>query len=399
MNESDVDFIQSHLQADTKQLLLKYGKAKEALIHQIEARQKARTKLPAWYAEPHLVFPAGVSVEQSSSEITAHYKAEIVAQSTDSKSLIDATGGMGVDSFYLAKSVEQVTYLERNEALVACARHNFERLNALNITCVCTDSMAYLENLLAPVDWLYLDPARRASDHKRVVALTDCDPDVLRFMPLLLQKTQRILLKTAPLLDLKQALQQLPQTTTVHVVAVENECKEVLFEMEVTRSRPRGEKKILTKAINFKKDGTRQVFTFEWQREQDAQVTYQDPQQYLYEPNAAVLKSGAFRSVSAFYQLPKIAVSSHLYTSENLRLDFPGRIFRLKAVVKTDAKALAPWLKDGKANLTVRNFPATVEELRKKLKLKEGGDTYIFATTLSNGDKRLLVCEKAVTEL
>lgn len=393
MTIEDITFVQQHLQADTKQLWLKYGKTKETLIQQVEARQKVRQKLPNWYAELSLLFPVGVSVEQSSSEVTAQYKASIIAEEGCPSCLIDATGGMGIDSFFFAKNASKVIYLERNEALVQTAQHNFEVLGATNITCHCTDSVVFLEALSVPVEWIYLDPARRAGENRRVVALSDCEPDIPRLLPILLQKTRRILIKAAPLLDLTQALIQLPQTRSVHVVAVENECKELLFQIEASCTAPSAEG-VMVKTINFKKDGFEQRFEFEWQYENHAEVSFDTPQQYIYEPNAAVLKAGAFKTVGVRYALAKIAPHSHLYTSSHLIADFPGRCFMLQAVVKADAKTLAPFLKEGKANLTVRNFPATVEELRKKLKIKEGGDCYLFATTLLNGDKRLLVCEK-----
>lgn len=381
-------FIREHLSASVAALLLKYGKNREVEIRQIEARQKAKQKLPSWYAEERLIFPPAVSVEQSSSETTGRYKAALV-----SGTLMDATGGMGIDVSFFAKSCTSVLYVEQKPELVERARYNLDVLGLQNVQCLQGNSLEILPTLDTVFDWIYLDPARRSADNRRVVGLRDCEPDVVTHLPLLLQKAKRLLIKASPLLDLKQTLLDLPQLSVIHVVSVENECKELLFELS-SKAQPTGSPTVRT--INFKSDDTVQTFDFEWNNEASLAVTLSDPQTYLYEPNASVLKAGAFKSVANAYGVEKIAPHSHLYTSETLVEHFPGRIFRVEAVVKVDAKALALFLPDGKANLTVRNFPLSTDELRKKLKLKEGGSTYIFATTLANGDKRLLVCKKPI---
>ncbi|MCP1382684.1 class I SAM-dependent methyltransferase [Runella salmonicolor] len=387
LSNEQIAFIQQNSQANPTSLRLKYGKEKEFVIAQIEARQKARTKLPSWCAEPRLVFPPAVSVEQSSSEATARYKADIMSQ-TASKTIVDGTGGMGIDSYYFSKHFESVTYIEQNEKLVERARHNFDILNTPNIECICNDSIAFLQRLTGKVDWLYLDPARRTADQRRVVGLGDCEPDVTKHLTLFLEKAHHILVKVSPLLDLTQTLLEVPQIRVVHVVAVENECKELLLEIGTPAT------DLVIKTINFKNDGSQQIFDFYWSEESDTVVEFSTPLRYIYEPNAAILKAGAFKTVAAKYQIAKIAPHSHLYTSERLVRLFPGRTFELIATVKADNKALTPYLTSEKANLTLRNFPGTTDELRKKLKLKDGGDVYLLATTLANADKRLLVCRK-----
>lgn len=381
-------FIREHLSAPVAALLLKYGKNREVEIRQIEARQKAKQKLPSWYAEERLVFPPAVSVEQSSSETTGRYKAALV-----SGTLMDATGGMGIDVSFFAKSCTSVLYVEQKPELVERARYNLDVLGLQNVQCLQGNSLEILPTLDNVFDWIYLDPARRSADNRRVVGLRDCKPDVVTYLPLLLQKTKRLLIKASPLLDLKQTLIDLPQLSVIHVVSVENECKELLFELA---SDAQTTVSPMVRTINFKSDDTVQKFDFEWNSESSLAVTLSDPQTYLYEPNASVLKAGAFKSVANAYGVEKIAPHSHLYTSATLMEHFPGRIFQVEAVVKVDIKALSPYLTYGKANLTVRNFPLPTDELRKKLKLKEGGPTYIFATTFANGDKRLLVCKKSI---
>lgn len=387
LTDEQRQFIRQHQQTSVAALLLKYGKNREFEIRQIEARQKAKHKLPSWYAEERLIFPPAVSVEQSSSETTGRYKAALV-----SGTLMDATGGMGIDVSFFAKNCTSVLYVEQKSELVERARYNLGVLGLQNAQCLQGNSLEILPTLDTVFDWIYLDPARRSADNRRVVGLRDCEPDVVTYLPLLWQKAKRILIKASPLLDLKQTLLDLPQLSVIHVVSVENECKELLFEI-ASETQPTASPTVRT--INFKSDETIQQFDFEWNSEASLAVTLSDPQRYLYEPNASVLKAGAFKSVANAYGLAKLAPHSHLYTSETLVVDFPGRIFHVDAVVKVDAKALVPYLPEGKANLTVRNFPLSTDDLRKKLKLKEGGNTYIFATTLANGDKRLLVCKKS----
>ncbi|MFN3379759.1 MAG: class I SAM-dependent methyltransferase [Runella zeae] len=385
-SKEEIDFIQQHLHTDTSALFLKYGKDKESLIKQIEARQKSRTKLPEWYANPDVIFPPALSVEQSSSETTARYKASLISDGT----LIDATGGMGIDSYFFSKQCEAVIYIEQNETLVARAHYNFAVLKATNIRCVHQNSIDFLEKFPQKVDCIYLDPARRSADQKRVVSLPDCEPDVTKHLALLLKKARHILLKASPLLDLKQTIQTLPFIHTVHVVAVDNECKELLFEISDSIE----SQNIIVKSINLKSDNTHQYFEFDWAQEAHMPVSLSPPLRYIYEPNAAILKSGAFKSIAHSLNISKIAPHSHLYTSSELVLDFPGRSFALETILKADLKTLREHLPTLKANLTLRNFPATTDELRKKLKLKDGGDVYLLATTLLNGDKRLLKCRK-----
>ncbi len=253
-SKEEIDFIQQHLDTDTNALFLKHGKDKETLIKQIEARQKSRAKLPEWYANPEVVFPPALSVEQSSSETTARYKASLISGGT----LIDATGGMGIDSYFFSKQCEAVIYIEQNETLVTRAHHNFAVLKATNIRCVHQNSIDFLEKS-QKVDCIYLDPARRSADQKRVVSLPDCEPDVTKHLALLLKKAPHILLKASPLLDLKQTIQTLPFIHTVHVVAVDNECKELLFEISDCVVSPN----IIVKTINLRSDNTHQYFEFD----------------------------------------------------------------------------------------------------------------------------------------
>lgn len=398
-------FIRDHLTDDIRALLLAAKSAELAahgldlkkLAAQIAARQKARDKLPTWYANDAVVFPPALSVEQASSEQTARYKALLVSGSL----LLDLTGGMGVDTWAFAQRTERVVYVEQRAELAELATHNLPLLGATNVDVQTGDGLAVAERFTPVADWLYLDPHRRNEQGGKVVRLADCEPDVSKphILTNLLTHANRILLKTSPLIDIDLTIRQISNPSTgssagveaVHVVAVQGEVKEVLF--VIGPERP-SEESIEADAVNLLSDKAIQ-FKFTRHDERMAAVLFGAPQTYLYEPNAAVLKAGAFRTVANRFGLTKLAPNSHLYTSADPRPNFPGRTFVIDDVIKPDRKTLQALVPGMKANLTVRNFPQSVADLRKKLALQEGGDLYIFATTLLNGDKRLLITRKA----
>ena len=392
---ADRAFIREHLTDDVRALALGTFSANpdiKKLAAQISSRQKAREKLPHWYENDALVFPPALSVEQASSEQTARYKASLVS----GKCLIDLTGGMGVDTWAFAGRVEQVIYVEQNAELAELAMHNLPLLGLSNVTVRTGDGLAFINSLDETdktIDWVYLDPHRRNAQGGKVVRLADCEPDVSKpgILAALFTRTNRILLKASPLLDIDSATRQLQgRVESVHVVAVQGEVKEILF---VLGNQSINLYDITINAVNLTTGGAIS-FAFQRHEERTAEVSLGEPLRYVYEPNAAMLKAGAFRLAATRFDLKKLAPNSHLYTSETVRPDFPGRIFALQQVIKPDAKAVKQAIPDLKANLTVRNFPQTVAELRKKLSLREGGSIYVLATTLLNGDKRLLITHK-----
>ena len=387
-------FILANLTANVQALLLRppagtSGLTLRAVAEQIQARQKARYKLPVWYAHPDLTFPPPLSVEQASSERAAAYKAALVSGNR----LADLTGGMGVDSAAFARTMNWVDYVERTPLLAELTGQNLPLLGVGNVSVYTGDGLDWLRSQLEPLDWTYLDPARRDECGGRVVGLTNCEPDVLTYLPMLLGHSQNVLLKTSPLLDIEATLRQLPTTRAVHVVAVQGEVKEVLFVLG--QANIPGNDVAMT-AVNLPETTDNQRLTYRRGEEVTAPVALADPLTYLYEPNAAVLKAGAFRLVGHQFGLAKLAPHSHLYTGNSTHPHFPGRVFRVDAVCRADRKSITEHVPDGQANLTVRNFPETVDMLRKKLSLTEGGSVYIFATTLKNSDKRLIVTHKAV---
>lgn len=384
-------FIRDHILDDISKLLLQAGKFKgvdsRKLILQIEARQKARYKLPDWYRNDDLIFPPPLSVEQCSSEATARYKASIVGGSR----LVDGSGGMGVDCYYMSQRFEETVYIERQEAVADSARANFESLNATTIQVVNDDLMNWLETDTASAEWLYLDPARRDNEKRKVVLLQDCSPDVAGNLTIFLDHFPRILVKTSPLLDIDLTITTLLHVREVHVVGLGDECKEVLYLMDATVRVE--EPKLIT--VLLAPDGTiRSSFQMSRPEESNSAVIYGDPEQYLYEPHAAILKAGAFKGIAARYQVKKLAINSHLYTSDTWIPDFPGRGFRITGTCRPNEKELRQFVPDGKANLTLRNFPAKIDDLRKKWRLREGGTVYLFATTLSSGQTTLIITEK-----
>lgn len=392
LTDNDIDFINLHAADDTSRLLLSASKYPNLnvpfLVEQIIARRQIKDKLPSWYANDRLVFPAKICAEQCSSEQTALYKLRLVEK--DWK-MCDLTGGLGIDSYLFSRKVQHLTYIERFPAYCDAARDNFAVLNADNITVVNADAATFV-NELPDQDLFYIDPARRGDCDKRVYALQDCEPDLPLLLPLLLAKSPRVMAKLSPMADIRKTLELLPATSEIHVISVKNECKELLFVIDVDKKVDSPE----VVCINFATEGEEQFsFNLDAEREQNIECT-SEIDRYLYEPNASVLKAGAFKEVGARFSLRKLHPSSHLYTSDALIGEFPGRRFEVEEVIPfagKNAKQLGKQLP--KANITVRNFPISVEELRKRLKIADGGNCYLFASTISNGDKVLIKCHKA----
>lgn len=386
-------FIRDHAFDDISKLLLGAGKYPDLnipfLVEQIASRKQIREKLPSWYENEDLVFPAKIAAEQCSSEQTAMYKQRLVS----AEDLIcDLTGGLGIDSFFFSKKVKELTYIERFPVYCEVARHNFQALGASNITVINENSTDILSMLLE-VDAFYIDPARRGEGNKRVYALSDCEPDLSLILPDLFKKSPRVIAKLSPMADIQQTLSLLPGTVAVHVLSVKNECKELIFDI---RRDAGSVKSPQIHCVGFTSSGEEQSFDFTLSDEHDASsVLTANVKNYLYEPNASIMKAGAFKSIALRYQLEKFHVSSQLYTSSSLVTDFPGRKFRVEEYFPFSGKLCKTLAKEyPKANITVRNFPLSVEELRKRTKIKDGGDVYLFATTLANSEKVIIRCSR-----
>jgi len=352
------------------------------ILNQIEAKTKAKDKLPNWFSAENIIYPSKISIEQTSSEKTASYKASVVS----GDSLIDLTGGFGVDDYYFSKKIKNVAHCEINLELSAVVKHNFEQLNVPNITCYAGDSLDSLNTLNTKWDWIYIDPSRRNDAKGKVFLLKDCLPNVPENLDFYFNNSDAILIKTAPLLDISAGLSELQHVKTIHIIAVENEVKELLWELHASFF---GNTTI--KTINLTKDKTD---TFDFILNEDSKFpNFSLPQKYLYEPNSAIMKSGGFDEVGSFYNLNKLHKHSHLYTSADL-ISFPGRIFQIQNSFPYNKTEMKSFLENTQANITTRNFPDSVESIRKKWKIKDGGNLYCFFTTDENNDKIVLICTK-----
>lgn len=387
-------FIEQNSRADVRTLALqakKYPQVDMAMaVVQIAGRQIAKVKLPSWHRTEGLLYPKHLSMEQCSSEVTALYKASLV----EGDSFADLTGGFGIDCSFLSQKFKKADYVERQAELCELASHNFPLLG-LDIDVHHADGVEYLKRM-DPVDCLFLDPARRDGHGGKTVAISDCEPDVSALEDLLVEKAKTVMVKLSPMLDLSLALKTLKYVREVHIVSVNNECKELLLILQKQSISP----DISIHCEHIVNDLHQHfVFTQEQERTSDCPLA-SAVEAYLYEPNASILKAGAYRSLTQAYPCYKLHVSSHLYTSPNYIEDFPGRSFKVEAISGFGKKDLKTFLQDmEKANLTIRNFPSSVAELRKRLKLKEGGEDYLFATTLADESKVLIRCKKVPSVL
>jgi 16S rRNA G966 N2-methylase RsmD len=390
MNKETRQFIFNNIDADVHQLSLQSARFPlvdmQLAIRQIKGKQKTRVKIPTFFNHEDILYPASLSLEQSSSESTAKYKSNLCEGNT----LVDLTGGFGIDCYFMSDHFRQVTYIEQNAELCQLAEYNFKVLDRSNIQVFQADSVSYLSNM-EKVDWIFIDPARRNQSGKKVVLLSDCEPNIPEFYSLLMEKASRVLIKLSPMMDITAAVRDLPATSEVHILSVDNECKEVLLFLEQSEN-----KKRQIKTVNLIKNKYVQEFVFYWDEESNAQANLTNTlEKYLYEPNASVLKSGAFKLIAEKFDLLKLHINTHLYTSSELLLQFPGRIFEVQKTVgnsRKDFKTLSAEFP--KANLTVRNYPLKTDELRKKLMISEGGDAYLFACKLWNNEKTIICCRK-----
>ena len=430
INDATAAYIRQHTGHDVRQLALQGTKNPEIdlpfALDQIAGRQTARHKLPSWAATDGIIYPPHLSMEQCSSELTARYKGEMLLDGAPNGfRFTDLTGGFGVDfvgivQWLMSRSAPSttpqtfpsvLTYVERQEHLCAIARTNLKLLGLGHAEVVCADAEEYLR-AMSGVDFIYIDPARRDSHGSRTYGISDCTPDVCALLPLLLSKSRRVLLKLSPMLDWRKAVSDLGSefVREVHIVSVQNECKELLVLMESPPATSRSEVRLV--CANIVKAGELQRFEYSYPLSKTTgnyplsiASGNQPPLSsflggevlvcYLYEPNASIMKAGCFAEVSRRYSVAPIAANSHLFASEQLVTDFPGRVFAITDVTTMNKRELKSKLGSlSQANITVRNFPLPVADLRRRLKLSEGGSTYIFATTLANGDKVLLICKR-----
>lgn len=386
MNEATLEQIRRHRQDDVRQLALKG--MDPMVIQQIAGWQVARTKVPSWAEVEGLHYPRHLSLEQCSSEQTARYKASLLSPGD---TFVDLTGGFGVDFFFMSQPFQRRVYVEQQQELCDIARHNFDLLNH-PCTVVCGSATEYLQQM-PHASAIYIDPARRDAHGARTYSISDCTPNVLELQELLVKKADRVIIKLSPMLDWHKAASDLQHISAIHIVSVQNECKELLL---VLADGAMSEAPVV--CINLLADGTHQ--RFEYNPATNAQSTNINAKvnaTYLYEPNASIMKAGCFDEIGDFYQICKLSANSHLYVSDHEVKDFPGRGFQILSIPSMNKRELKEALRDiDRANITVRNFPMSAEALRKRLRLKDGGDLYIFATTVGDGSHQLFICRKIV---
>ena len=389
----NIAFIKQHRTDNVRTLALQASKYPEVdmpfVLEQIQGWQTARRKLPGWAMED-VLFPPHLAMEQCSSEATARYKCGIVerlisAEERRKGMMADLTGGFGVDFSYMVRGFGKAVYVERQERLCAVARHNFDCLGVKNAEVVHGDGVAYLHGLQEKVALLYLDPARRDVHGSKTYAIEDCSPDVATLSDRLIERANLVLIKLSPMLDWHVAVERMKHVCEVHIVSVDGECKELLLVMQQNGDELR---------LFCANDDA--VFACNPREESGRMPMINDVKAglWLYEPNASVMKGGCFGVLTERFKVKGVGRNSHLFVADGPVKGFPGRGFEIVAVSSMNRKELKE--KFGgleKANVTVRNFPLNVAELRKRLRLKEGGDGYLFATTVG-GNHTLIFCKK-----
>lgn len=368
-------FVQDHQSEDPAQLLFAYsGKTDfdlKVAVQQIQARQKAKHKLPSWTANQEILFPVSLSLEQASSEETARFKSALVK----GKIMIDLTGGFGVDTFFLSENFQKAVYCERNEELAEIVRHNFELLEPGKFEIVEGDSLEYFLKSDQIFDLTYVDPARRGDHNQKLYKLADCEPDVVGNWELLQSKSNAILIKASPMLDIKQALYEIPEIQKVWVISVKNEVKEVLLLWEKGKK----DKERIIQAVDLQSEGPKE-FSFTYEEEESSESIFGEVGHYLIEPYASVLKAGAFRSFGKRFGLKKLHPNSHFYTCDDFLQGIPGRIFEDVQEINNPKKELKVLFPSGKVNVITRNYALSADELKKKYKLKDGGKDFLIGT-------------------
>ena len=398
-NQATLDFIREHADDDVRQLALRGSKMSEVdlsyALEQIAGRQKARTKLPSWASIDGIVYPPHLSMEQCSSELTARDKASIAGKGA---LFVDLTAGFGVDMAFIAQGFQKAVHVERQPQLCAISSENYNVLGLNHIEVVCGDGVEYLHTM-NHADLLFIDPARRDEHGGRTYGIADCTPNVLEMLDEMLEKADRVMIKLSPMLDWRKAVADLGKVNDVHIISVDNECKELLLAVNSEeRGKNSASPSLRVVCVNLLSDGNKECFEFDgYHASPSSSAFHFSPfdSRFLYEPNASIMKAGCFGLLEQRFGVMQLDKNSHLFVSDKEVIGFPGREFLIEKRTSMNKRELKAALADiDKANITVRNFPMSVAELRKRLKLKEGGEVYIFATTIANEGHQLLVCRK-----
>jgi len=412
-NDATKDFVLRHRDDDVRMLALQKNVSPDVdlpfALLQIAGWQTARRKLPSWAAKEDIVYPVHLSMEQCSSEAAAEYKSRLITdffrkkstsdegKATISGGFIDLTGGLGVDFSFIARNFEDSTYVEKDEQLCDIARHNLPVLGLPESKIVNADGIGYIRDTNRHFSLIFMDPARRDSNGGKVVAISDCTPDVVGNLDLLMSKTDALLVKLSPMLDRHKAVGDLRGfVKDVHIVSVDNECKELLLLLcNYTSEETKEHSRLRIICTNITGSTGQDIFSYYADEAVGTIPLYKDfSAEYLYEPNASIMKAGCFDILADRMQVRPVSNNSHLFVSDKKICDFPGRRFRILRTTSMNKKELRSALAGiDRANISTRNFPMKAEELKKKLKLKDGGGIFIFGTTDNDSRHLLFICE------
>ncbi len=378
LNSEIQQFINNNLTTDVSKLALQKNPFEKVdyriILNQIVCKQKAKNKLPSWFKAENIIFPERINIEQTTDERVAAFKSSLF----NGQSLLDASGGFGVDSYYFSKQFKEVVHCEINNDLSAIVSHNFKQLQAENIKCFAENSENVLKERNQKFDVVYVDPSRRNETKGKVFMLKDCEPNVPNLQNFYFSFANIILVKTAPILDVSAALEELKNVKTIYAIALENEVKELLWVLDKDYS---ASPKILAINIDKTTTSTTSETTFE--------TRFSEPLTYLFEPNAAIMKLNLFSALEQY----KLHEHSHLFTSDEL-VTFPGRRFKIEKTIPFSKKEIQNELSNKKANVSTRNFPLKPEEIKKKFKIKDGGTLFAFFTTNYKNEKIVVLCTK-----
>jgi 16S rRNA G966 N2-methylase RsmD len=387
-SEESIDFIKDHINDDPAEIMLQSRKFPELpmrdIVVQIASRQKAKDKLPEWFGNYDLIFPPKENLEQASSEMTAKFKVRFV----EGDSLVDLTGGTGIDTFYLSRKMRSTVYVEPNEGLCEISKHNFEVLGA-NIEIKNSTAENALNLIQDQSDWIFIDPSRRDDSQNRVYALEDCEPNVIELEEQLLNSAKNVLLKASPMLDIKKILVQFSSCYKVQIVAVDNDVKELLIYLNKEFS---GETDI--EAWNISEKREEEQFSFKYSQEESSVFVINEPLKYLYEPNSSLMKAGAYKLIGSEYGLQKLHPNTHLYTSDEFIETFPGKKLVIKEVFSPAKKEIKKRVNSGTVNVIVRNYPMGANEIKKKFGLKDGGEDFLIFCEIETVGLKAILCER-----
>ena len=415
-NKATWEFIRQHQDDNIRELALRGTKDPEVdlsfALQQIDGYRRAQEKMPSWAAMKGIVWPPHLSMEQCSSEQTARYKAEVAGRGG---LFVDLTAGFGIDAAFIAQGFQKAVCVELQPELCAISSANFKLLGLHQIEVVNGNGVDYLHTM-SQADLVFIDPARRDEHGGRTYGIADCTPNVLEIIDELLEKAQRVIIKLSPMLDWRKAVEDIGKehVLAVHIVSVNNECKELLVVVEVMFSRKvesgmRKEiceeaKRTKVVCVNLLSDGSEERFEFDAYSSHNSLSSFHFPlssfhlplsSTFLYSPNASVMKAGCFDLLAEHFGVKPLHQNSHLFVSDKEVAGFPGRGFMIERMTSMNKRELKESLIGiTQANIAVRNFPMSADELRRRLKLRDGGDVYIFATTVENVGHRLFICRK-----